>query len=219
MQNNLLTQTIEDITVRIRTPEGAGLFPVILLLHGWTGDENSMWIFTQRLPQNAMWISPRGIYPAPKSGFSWQARHSDGRPWIDDFQPAIDRLLGLLTPENFPLADFKRMSVIGFSQGAALTYTFGMLHPALFQTISGLSGFMPEGAFTLVRDRPLDGKRVFVAHGTRDDMVPVERARQSVATLQEAGAEVSYCEDDVGHKLSITCYKGLENFLARYSGA
>ena len=47
--------------VRYRGPQGTGYHAVILLLHGWTGDENSMWIFASRLPDQAILISPRGL--------------------------------------------------------------------------------------------------------------------------------------------------------------
>jgi len=41
-----------------------------------------------------------------------------------------------------------------------------------------------------------------VAHGTQDQLVPIDRARTSIELLEQAGAQVTYCEDEVGHKLS-----------------
>jgi len=70
------------------------------------------------------------------------------------------------------------------------------------------------GAETLLSPRLLVGKRFFVAHGSRDEMVNVEFARQSVRLLQAAGAEVTLCEDEVGHKVSAGCLRGLETFFA-----
>ncbi len=45
---------IEHWTVRVRKPEGEGPHPVMLLLHGWMGDENAMWVFASRLPKNLL---------------------------------------------------------------------------------------------------------------------------------------------------------------------
>jgi predicted esterase len=56
---------------------------------------------------------------------------------------------------------------------------------------------------------------VFVAHGTRDELVPIERGRHTVQTLEQAGAQVTYCEDDVGHKLSAACFRALEAFFKK----
>jgi phospholipase/carboxylesterase len=59
----------------------------------------------------------------------------------------------------------------------------------------------------------LEGKPFFVAHGTRDETVNVERARASIAILEQAGAIVTYCEDEVGHKVSANCLRALREFF------
>jgi predicted esterase len=66
----------------------------------------------------------------------------------------------------------------------------------------------------LVAQQPLAGKPFFVVHGTKDQMVTIERARSSVEILEQAGAQVTYCEDEVGHKVSVTCLRGLKKFFA-----
>ena len=89
----------------------------------------------------------------------------------------------------------------------------GVLNPDAIKSIAGLSGFLPRNFESFTYDQPLAGKRIFIAHGNRDKFVEVEKARQSVHLLKKAGADVTYCEDDVGHKLSINCFRGLENFF------
>jgi len=37
----------------------------------------------------------------------------------------------------------------------------------------------------------------------------------SIGLLENAGATVTYCEDNVGHKLSIKCFRGLEAFYEK----
>jgi phospholipase/carboxylesterase len=215
MENQIHTLEIDDWVVRVRTPQISGLHPVVLMLHGWTGDEESMWIFASRLPETAMLIAPRGLYTSRLGGYSWQSQSVNGWPGVEDFEPAIDKLLDLLKPENFPAGDFSNFRIVGFSQGAALTYAFALMQPEKVSVFAGLSGFLPQQADSLINRHPLKGKKAFIAHGTRDEMVEVARARKAVEELEEAGAEVTYCEDDVGHKLSLTCFKGLETFFAR----
>ncbi len=208
---------IGDWVLRVRQPEGPGPHPLIVMIHGWTGDENVMWIFAPRLPQDALIVAPRGMHPTSEGGYGWETsaereQHRFGH--VDSFRPAVHALRALITPENFPQADFDRLSLVGFSQGAAVTYTMGLLHPHWIQKLAGLAGFLPDGAEGLVAARPLQGKQVFHAHGVRDERVPVERARQAVGLLEQAGARVIYCEDDVGHKLSLNCFKALQAFFA-----
>lgn len=210
------TRKFEDWVFKERRPDREGPSPVILMLHGWTGDEQAMWVFANRMPPDALLLAPRAPYPSPLGGYSWHAHQHKVWPWVDDFNPAIEALFQALEGGHFPEADTSRLALVGFSQGAALAYALALQHPQRVRALAGLSGFMPEGAEALARYRPLEGMPVFTAHGSQDRLVPVERARAAVRILQEAGARVTYCEDDVGHKLGAGCFKGLENFLRSY---
>jgi len=59
----------------------------------------------------------------------------------------------------------------------------------------------------------LAGKFFFAVHGTKDEMVSIDRAHASVQILEQAGATVNYCEDNVGHKVSVTCLRALKKFF------
>jgi phospholipase/carboxylesterase len=207
------TLQLDQWVARTRQPAGSGPFPVYLLLHGLSGDEQVMWVFASRLPANALIIAPRGLHSSGLGGYSWLPESGRKWPLIAEFQPAVEALLELLNPNFFPAADFSNLRLVGFSQGAALSYAFGLLHPQKVRALAGLSGFLSEDAPDFVAGQPLHGKRIFVAHGTRDDTVPVQRARWAVQILQQAGAQVNYCEDDVDHKLSASCFNGLEGFF------
>jgi phospholipase/carboxylesterase len=126
----------------------------------------------------------------------------------------VDALLDLIDLwPDVPAADFSRIRMAGFSQGAALAYTFALLHPGRLLSLAGLAGFLPDGASVHVQDRPLEGLPVYVSHGINDQLVPVARARQGVQLLKQAGARVTYCESDAGHKLSAGCFNGMEVFF------
>jgi phospholipase/carboxylesterase len=228
---------IKDWVIRARAPLkdlSLGPIPVVMFLHGWTGDENVTWVFAPRIPEQYLILAPRGIYGSSMGGYGWHPDREEGWPAIDDFRGAVARLLELL--DELPLAgrsnlngsdkkiwkalaeaDFSKIGLVGFSQGAALAYTFSLLHPERVNQIAGLAGFMPEGAEELVASRPLAGKTIFVTHGIRDDRVPVDKARRSVELLEQAGAEVTYCEEDVGHKLSASCFKSLGAYYKDHS--
>jgi hypothetical protein len=50
-----------------------------------------------------------------------------------------------------------------------------------------------------------------------DDLVPVNRARLTVELLEKAGARVIYCEENVGHKLSANCFRGMGEFFKEHA--
>jgi phospholipase/carboxylesterase len=212
MFTNTTPITINDWVMRIRQPEGSGPFPVILMLHGWTGDENSMWVFAPRLPKNALLIAPRGLFSSPSGGYSWHSDIKTRWPSINDFLPAAEKLFEVISSKNFPIGNFSSFHLLGFSQGAALAYSMAILYPERINSLAGLSGFLPDRTTTRLSASALNGLPVFIAHGTGDDLVSVDRARAAVAQIEQAGAQVTYCEDDVGHKLSAKCFHGLEAF-------
>ena len=139
-----------------------------------------------------------------------------GWPNVEDFRPSLNNLISLLTRDNFPIADLRNLHLLGFSQGAALAFSFAMIYPDFVQTIGSLSGFLPEDAEKWLSSHALHGKPIFIAHGAQDDLVPVSKARNSVGLLEKTGAEVVYCEDDVGHKLSASCFRSMEAFYKKY---
>jgi phospholipase/carboxylesterase len=204
--------TFEDWTLRILPSQSKR---ILLMLHGWTGDENSMWVFARNFPAEYYIVAPRAPHPAHETGYSWRAPAPRGNwPTLDLMRPSAEALIDLL--DAFSLAyglDASAVDVIGFSQGAAMTFTLGWLYPGRVRKMGILAGFAPEGAEETLQPGSLRGKHAFVAHGTRDQMVPVVQARRAIQLLENAGAGVTYCESEVGHKLSADCLGALETYL------
>ena len=208
--------TFQEWTLRVR-PASSGTPRLLLLLHGWTGDESSMWLFARNLPTDYWTIAPRAPHVAEPFGYSWRPHLIGNRSWpsLDDLGPSADaliRLVGDYAAENH--IDASQFDVAGFSQGAAMTNAIALLHPERIRRAAVLAGFVPAGAESVAAKRPLNGKPFFVAHGTLDEMVKVEYARQSIQVLEQAGANVTYCEDEVGHKVSSSCMRALERFFS-----
>jgi phospholipase/carboxylesterase len=205
-------------TARLRRGRG-NADRLLLLLHGWTGDENSMWLFAPRLPADFTLLAPRAPHPEPRRGYTWRPVTPEawGLPSLDDFRPAARELLGFVDDWSQQAGVLAGVfAVMGFSQGAALAYALAFLYPQRVERVIALAGFLPEGAAALVPARPLAGKAVYVAHGRRDEMIPVERARQAVSLLEQAGAQVTYCEAETGHKVSPDCLRGLDEFFGAH---
>jgi phospholipase/carboxylesterase len=81
------------------------------------------------------------------------------------------------------------------------------------QAVAGLAGFLPVGVHPFSEDPALAGLPVYISHGNKDKLVPIAKAQEAVQLFDQAGAEVTFCESDVGHKLNANCFKGLEYFF------
>src|SRR5512143_2834264 len=118
--------------------------PVLIMLHGLSGDENVMWIFDHALPREATVIAPRALYASELGGYSWA--RSVVRDDLDqvDFEEALDRLPRLVNEVGaLSQADLQRAIVMGFSQGAALSYAWSLAQPEMLRGVIALAGFLP----------------------------------------------------------------------------
>jgi phospholipase/carboxylesterase len=196
----------------------------MVLIHGLTGDENSMWVFAPSPTASYRMVAPRAPYPSgmPQGGYSWRpsAGEVEDRLSLEQLRPSAHTLLGLV--EDYAKSvgmDASSFDVMGFSQGAAICSLLAFLYPGRIGRVGILAGFVPGGLEEMVSQRPLEGKPFFVAHGTKDETVPIQRARDSIDLLERAGAQVTFCEDDIGHKVSAHCLRALKSFFTdRQSG-
>ncbi len=217
MPRDLLDLQIGAWTLKLRLPPGDRPHPVIFLIHGWTGDENSMWVFAPRLPKNALLIAPRAPYISmhPEyAGYSWVAERGADYSHLPDFEPAIAVFAELVKElsSRYP-ANFDQFGMIGFSQGGAFSAAYALSHRERASKLAMLASFLPEGSEATITKR-LKGLPVFIAHGTKDETVPVARARHAKEILEAGGAHVRYCESEIGHKLGANCFNELADFFA-----
>jgi phospholipase/carboxylesterase len=228
--NNTALLTFKGWTLRVREStapfDGAGgAIPrgpsprLLLLIHGLTGDENSMWVFARELPPHYWMIAPRAPYDSQmeQGGYTWRLPQFDdmNQVSLDVLRSSAEGLIQLVDQYAASAGvDASIFDLMGFSQGAAMSNVLAFLYPERIQKVGILAGFVPAELKKLVSQRPLGGKSFFVAHGTRDESVTVDRARESIKILEQAGAQVTYCEDDVGHKVSLTCLRALKDFFA-----
>jgi len=198
---------------------------LLLLIHGFTGDENSMWVFARGLPDHYWMIAPRAPHAAETGGYSWRSLPPPdsstasglrfGMSSLDQLQPSAEALIRLMDAYQASAGtEADDIDVIGFSQGAVMCNVLAFLYPRRIRKVGILAGFVPDGLDALVSQRPLSGKPFFVTHGTKDETVAIAHAHASIELLEQAGAHVTYCEDDVGHKVSVNCLQALKKFFA-----
>jgi phospholipase/carboxylesterase len=180
-------------------------------------------------------IAPRALYASELGGYSWT--RSAVRDDLDDvdFREAIDHLSRFMTEAIAAYqAEPPRTIVMGFSQGAALSYTFSLARPELLRGVIALAGFLPNrsGALpsaptqwpahtpagtqaTSTARRDVSQLSYLVIHGTQDEAVPIERAREARLSLESRGAPVEYHEHRVGHKVSAQGMQEIKHWIAK----
>lgn len=185
------------------------------MLHGRTGNEDVMWLFERVTRGDWLKITPRGLVADPRGGFSWLPQEYGVWPSLDAFEAAVTALKSFLKAlPTLYNADPKRMYLMGFSQGAAMSYATAMRHPGLVQAIAGLVGFMPGDCQRSPRLKALRELPIFMAVGIHDPLIPREQSSECASTLRQAGAQLTYHEYNSGHKLNTQGFQDLRAWWA-----
>ncbi|MCL4297574.1 MAG: dienelactone hydrolase family protein [Anaerolineae bacterium] len=210
-----------DLVHRAKIPAEAGPkqpVPVVVMVHGWLGDETVMGIFKQTVPSGVAVISPRAPF-ALNGGYIWYQRDQGQlQPEPDSLWTGRDHLNEFLAglPRRYPV-DPTRLVLMGFSQGAAVCNTIALTQPGQVSGVASLAGLIPEIVTQTARP-DLSGLPVFIAHGTRDETVPVAAARKARDVYTRLGAQVTYGEYPTGHKLTSKGMADLKQWLAKIVG-
>jgi phospholipase/carboxylesterase len=190
--------------------------PLIILVHGRAGSAQVMWAFDRTLPDHANVVSFEAFLPDVLGGFSWWDMASDP-PIESDIMRARDRLHFAIERyiEFFSLTPHKIIA-LGFSQGSALLSAAVLTGVLRLDGLGILAGFVSKvGKPGLIQGRP----EVFVAHGSADEVLSVEKARNGVQKLTSYGLPVTYIEEDgVGHRLGICGMRGLKEWIGKVVG-
>jgi phospholipase/carboxylesterase len=204
--------TRPDGVLAVREPGLPSPHRLLVLIHGWGQNENSLWELTDGLPGDYRVVAPRGSYFKAEGEYGWRPTILGRRSRLEEnLQPAQDLLARIDAWAGEIGMDASRFSVMGFSQGAALVYVLAYLFPKRLSRAVVLSGYPPRGLD--LSDAHLKNIPFLVSHGTRDDIIDIEEARNALPMLGEAGARVTWIEEDVAHTPGPITLQTIPDFL------
>jgi phospholipase/carboxylesterase len=107
-----------------------------------------------------------------------------------------------------------RMVLAGFSQGGAMALQTGLRHDERLAGILALSCFLPVADTLAAEASPANRDiPIFMAHGTRDEIIPLARARRGRDVLQGLGYGVEWHEYPMPHSVCDTEVADLSRWL------
>ncbi|PSK95033.1 alpha/beta hydrolase [Taibaiella chishuiensis] len=192
---------------RLREPlrPGKGKPPVIILLHGVGGNEDNLFTYANRLPEESLVIAARAPFTLQPGAYAWFHVHFEaGTPVINAEEAEKSRII-LVQFINQVLekydADPERVFLLGFSQGAIMSYSLALSRPEKVKGILALSGrVLPEIKPVMAAGTKLQRLHVFIGHGTADAVLPISYARAAKALTEQHGIQLNYHEYPVGHE-------------------
>jgi len=195
--------------------------PVLILLHGYGSNEEDLFSFATELPEEYYVISVRAPYDLQPYGHAWYAIYfdADENKFSDDEQAKTSRVsianfIDCLC-EKYPI-DSTNVTLIGFSQGAILSYATALSYPEKVNRVVALSGYLNEKVLAEgFQNKAIGNLKFFISHGSVDQVIPVDWARKAKPFLENLGLDVTYKEYPVGHGVAPQNFFDFKNWLEK----
>lgn len=171
----------------------------LLLLHGTGGNEDDLLDLGRSLAPHANLLSPRGkILENGMPRFFRRLAEGvfDEADLIHRTHELADFVNSAAKQHGFPAG---KITAVGYSNGANIAASLMLLRPEILSSAILLRAMVPLEPDTLP---DLSGRRVFLASGLRDPILPIDNARRLAGMLKASGADLSMLEIDTGHQLT-----------------
>jgi phospholipase/carboxylesterase len=182
---------------------GTGRQQTVVLLHGYGADEHDLLQLAHELDPTLRGVSLAAPHQLPWGGRAWFAleQNESGLRWDPaEVRDAAD--LATASIEQVRTEDGQPPLLLGFSQGACIALLVALRRPGLVRGVLSLSGVPPDRAGVHWTAGPaLKGMPVFLAHGSRDPLLPLVTGLRCRALLEEAGCAVSWHEYPIAHQI------------------
>jgi phospholipase/carboxylesterase len=119
-------------------------------------------------------------------------------------QQSLERLEQLIAEENDRGIDSAHIFLAGFSQGGAVALHTGLRHANKLAGILALSTYLPLPDTLEAQRHPNNlNTDIFMAHGTFDQVIPVDFAMQSAQLLKDKGHSLDWQTFKMQHSVSM----------------
>ena len=198
------------------SPETDSVYPTVLALHGRGSNERDLIGLADYLPQNLLWISPRGTFTLGPDSFEWFQITQIGKPDPVRLANALNTIDTFINEviENYPV-DKNRLYLLGFSQGSIVSMSYTLTKPQRITGVIAQSGYIPLESGLQIDEAGIKNKPFLLTHGIQDPMLSVDWARRSRDTLQKLETNLEYHEFNMGHSVSEESLSAINNWLEK----
>jgi len=195
--------------------------PLLIMMHGYGSDENDLFSFANELPKELFIISVKAPYPLQPYGNAWYAINfdADKGKWSDNEQ--AKESLELITnfidqaAKNYPV-NKNNVTLLGFSQGTILSYAVALTYPEKVKNIVALSGYINQDILPKdIKQKDYSHLDFYCSHGSVDQVIPVDWARQTPPFLNALNIKNAYSEFPVGHGVAPQNFYELKDWLSQ----
>ena len=110
----------------------------------------------------------------------------------------------------------EKVILAGFSQGGAIVLQTALRYPKRLAGVMALSTYLPRRASLAAERSAVNADiPIFMAHGSYDDIIPIQRAAESRALLEKSGYRVEWHEYPMPHSVCGEEVRDISSWLSR----
>lgn len=178
--------------------------PVMVLLHGRGADRTDLFGLRTHLPDGWAVVAPDAPFPGAAWGYgpgrAWYRYLGRNRPDADSFSQSLDALDTLLDALPRIIGHTPGPVVLGgFSQGGTVSTAYALTRPGRVKHVINFSGFLADHPSVEATPATVDDTRFFWGHGRSDPAIPFGLAVEGRQHLDEAGADLTARDYEIGH--------------------
>ena len=181
--------------------------PLLLLLHGVGSNEEDLFGLADYLDERFFIVSARGPYTLGYGAYAWfHVQFTADGPLIEPAEAENSRriLLNFIDEavEAYKL-DSDKVYLMGFSQGAIMSMSLALTEPEKLAGVVAMSGrTLPEVLPRIAPPEKFQRLPIFVAHGTADQVLPINYGRDTRDILSKLPVDLTYREYPMAHHVS-----------------
>lgn len=193
--------------------------PLLILLHGYGSNEQDLFSFAEELPKELLIISAQAPYEIGYGGYAWYAINFDevnGK--FSDLKQAKESIDKIAIFIDEIKAKYKTNTdntfLLGFSQGAILSYSLSFFYPNKVNHIIALSGYIETNLLPSEISKNIK-TNYYSSHGTVDQVLPIDWARKTKPFLDNLGLDNVYSEYPVGHGVAPQNFYSFKSWIEK----
>jgi len=186
--------------------------PLLVLLHGYGSHEGDLFGMSPGLPLDPVVASLRAPIPE-NGGWAWwgSADSNSGNPPAEVIDRAADAVI-----EWLDSLEFTRVSLLGFSQGAALALQLLRHAPNRFTAAVSIAGMVASAEHPGDAELAVIKPPVFWGRGTEDRAIPAEAVEHTAEWLPRHADATIRIYEDLGHSISTPELMDFVTFLREH---
>ncbi|WP_283188257.1 dienelactone hydrolase family protein [Pseudomonas sp. PMCC200344] len=194
--------------------------PLVIFLHGFGSNEQDLFDIKDELPAPYNYLSVRAPTVIEEGRYQWFRQKGDGAydGETDDLKTSGAVLLDFVAQAAKKYhTEPNKVFLVGFSQGAMMSYEVALRHPEAVGGIAALSGrILPVLRSELKPDEKRQKLAIFIGHGTADTLLPYNDGTDADSLLQSLSLKPEFhAYPGVGHSISAVELQDLSAWLQR----